>query len=314
MLWLFPAPGKCGAVGVIRAAQYTDPVTYHGEGAVWSDTWGGLRCVDMLCGDVLDIPAAGDVVRHRLGSIAAMIRPCGDGLSIVAIERRVALWNERRGTIENLTGPLVGEGSRLNEGTCAPDGSLLIGSLSYDQQPGGGSLFKVGASGESHTVLPSVSISNGIGFSPGGDRAYYVDSALGTIDAFTVTGSGDLSERRTLVHIPAEDGTPDGIWVDEDGGVWAAMYGGHSVRRYLPDGRLDEVVHVPARQVTSCTFGGPDLSTLYITTSRENLADGEDLLAGSLFSADVGIRGLPVTPFHFDPTAHSQSLLERDNR
>jgi sugar lactone lactonase YvrE len=84
------------------------------------------------------------------------------------------------------------------------------------------------------------------------------------------------------------------LTVDEEGGVWVALYGGGAVRRYTPDGVLDEVIEVAAKQVTTCTFGGQDHSQLFITTSREGLRDGEDPLAGSLFRSVVGVAGLPV--------------------
>jgi sugar lactone lactonase YvrE len=87
------------------------------------------------------------------------------------------------------------------------------------------------------------------------------------------------------------------LTVDEEGGVWVALYGGGAVRRYTPEGVLDEVIEVPAKQVTACTFGGSDLDQLFITTSREGLGGGEDALAGSLFRSAVGVAGLPVREF-----------------
>jgi sugar lactone lactonase YvrE len=87
------------------------------------------------------------------------------------------------------------------------------------------------------------------------------------------------------------------VTVDEEGGVWVALYGGGAVRRYTPDGVLDEVIEVAAKQVTACTFGGSSLDQLFITTSREGLEPGEDPLAGSLFRAAVGVAGLPVREF-----------------
>ena len=85
--------------------------------------------------------------------------------------------------------------------------------------------------------------------------------------------------------------------VDEEGGVWVALANGGAVRRYTPAGVLDEVIEVPAKKVTACTFGGPNLDELFITTSREGLEPGEDPLAGSLFRAEVGVAGLPVREF-----------------
>lgn len=283
---------------MILAEQFSEPLTYHGEGAVWSATWAALRCVDMFAGDILQFTARGEASRHHIGTLAAMIRPTADPtVSVIAREHDVVLWNESTDAIEVLASALAKEGTRLNEGGCTPQGNLLIGSVAAGAQPGGGQLLHVAASGATNVVLPSVTVSNGIGYSPDGTRAYYADSPTRRVDILTVTESGALIERRPFASLAPSVGAPDGLWVDEDGGVWVAVFGGGRVQRYRADGTMDDAVHVPAQQVTSCTFGGPDLSTLYLTTSRENLPDDADPLAGSVFSAAVGIRGLPVAPF-----------------
>src|SRR3712207_658762 len=117
------------------------------------------------------------------------------------------------------------------------------------------------------------------------------------IDVFDYDGEAGLTGRRPFVTVPEEDGLPDGLTVDRDGGVWVALYGGSSVRRYGADGALEEVLELPVTQVTACTFGGPDLEELYITTSRETVPDGEQPQAGSLFIARPGTGGRPVVPF-----------------
>ena len=85
--------------------------------------------------------------------------------------------------------------------------------------------------------------------------------------------------------------------MDADGGLWVALADRGEVWHLTSDGVHDEVVEVPVGKVTACTFGGPDLDQLFITTSREGVPPGEDPLAGSLFRADVGVRGLPVREF-----------------
>ena len=110
----------------------------------------------------------------------------------------------------------------------------------------------------------------------------------------------DRSVRRVLDNVTVSNGldwSPDGLTVDSAGAVWVALYGGGEVRCYGPDGALADVVKVPASNVTACTFGGPRLDRLYITTSREGLAPGDEPLAGSLFVADVGVTGRPVREF-----------------
>jgi sugar lactone lactonase YvrE len=76
-----------------------------------------------------------------------------------------------------------------------------------------------------------------------------------------------------------------------------AMWGGSAVRRFTPDGRLDGVVELPVGQITACTFGGPELDELFITTSHENLPDDVDPQAGAIFRFRPGVRGLPVLPY-----------------
>ena len=94
-----------------------------------------------------------------------------------------------------------------------------------------------------------------------------------------------------------DGGRPDGLTVDADGGVWTAVSNGGAVYRYSAEGVLEEKLAVPARKVTACTFGGEHLDQLFITTSQENVDTREDPLAGSLFRADVGVKGLPVRLF-----------------
>jgi sugar lactone lactonase YvrE len=143
-----------------------------------------------------------------------------------------------------------------------------------------------------HLVHDGLTISNGIGWAPDGSTAYYVDSGTQRIDVCTA----DLSERRAFVTIAESTGTPDGLTVDAEGGVWVAIWGGSAVHRYSPDGELDQVVTLPVAQVSSCAFGGDDLGTLYITTSAEGLSDPEPG-AGALFAVRPGTTGQPTLPF-----------------
>lgn len=296
---------------MIDAEQRTDPICYHGEGAVWAQAWGGLRCVDMLHGEVLIFDDDFSVRRRHVGDVVAMIRPVFPGTSVVARGRDIALWDERNDSISVLAIPPTPSDGRLNEGGCAPDGSLLIGSMTPCPPSGRNSLFHYSGHGRC-VAAAGVSVGNGVGFSPDGRFAYFVDSPAHGVDILTVTDSGHFAERRRFVDIDPGLGSPDGLWVDEQGGVWVAMYGGGRVQRYAVDGRPDLVVSVPARQVTSCTFGGPDLTTLYITTSRENIRQGEDPLAGSIFAAEVGIRGLPVLCAR-NPRSWTDSLATAPN-
>ena len=137
--------------------------------------------------------------------------------------------------------------------------------------------------------------SNGLGWSPDNRFAYYIDSATQRIDVFDYNlAGGEFAHRRTLVQIPPADGIPDGLTVDADGGIWVALHGGGAVRRYLPTGELDDEIVLPVSSPTACTFGGPGLRLLYITTSSLGLVPGREPAAGSVFVCEPGVIGLPV--------------------
>jgi sugar lactone lactonase YvrE len=279
----------------MRAEQVTGPVAYHGEGPVWSQRWGGLRWVDMLAGDVLSLDEGGSVRRHHVGTIAAAVRPRAGGGAVIAVERGFALEGPD-GTVMTLDPVWDDESVRMNEGGCDPDGRFWCGSMAYDKRAGAAALYRLDPDGSAHRVLDGVTISNGLEWSPDGSLAYYDDTATGRVDVFDYDLAAGLTGRRPFVELDGGE-RPDGLTVDSEGGVWVALNGSGVVRRYRPDGVLDEVVELPTAQVTACTFGGPGLDQLFITTSREGMAPDEDPVAGSLFRADVGLRGLPVREF-----------------
>jgi len=280
----------------IRSEQLTDPIAYHAEGPVWSERWGGLRWVDMLAGDVLSLAADGSIARRHVGGVAACVRPRRGGGAVIGIERGFALA-EPDGLLTPLGELWSDEGVRMNEGGCDPDGRFYCGSMAYDERPGAGALYRLDPDGSTHLIHAGLTISNGLDWSPDGARAFYVDTATQRIDIVDYETGAGLARPRPFVEIDADLGAPDGLAVDREGGVWVALYGGSAVHRYGPDGGLDVVVEVGARQVTACALGGPDLDRLFITTSRENLEPGEDPLAGSLFTVEAGVCGQPVREF-----------------
>ena len=280
----------------MRAEQITEPVAYHGEGPVWSERWGGLQFVDMLAGDILSLADDGAVQRRHVGDVAAAIRPRSKGGSVIGIERGFAL--------ENIDGTLIRQDElwtndrvRMNEGSCDPDGRFYCGSMSRDKRPGAGALYRLDPDLSVRVVLPGVTISNGLEWSRDGSRAYYNDTATFSVSVFDYDSHAGLTNRRVFVDLSAEGKRPDGLTVDEQGGVWVALSNGSAVRGYTVDGVLGEVVEVPVKKVTACTFGGPQLDQLFITTSKEGVDTATDPLAGSLFQAVVGVRGLPAREF-----------------
>ena len=281
----------------MRAEQVTGPVAYHAEGPVWSPSWGGLRWVDMLAGDVLALHEDGGIDRRDVGEVAACLRPRRGGGAVIAVERGFAL-EEPDGSLRRLEPLWSDPGVRMNEGGCDPDGRFYCGSMAYDKRPGAGSVYRLDPDGSVRVEWADVTISNGLEWSPDGSIAYYIDTPTGRVDVLDYDTDRGLTGRRPFVTPdPGQPGHPDGLTVDADGGVWVALYGGGAVHRYTPDGRLDEVVEVPTPRVTACTLGGAALARLFITTSAEEVDREADPLAGCLFAVDVGVRGRPVREF-----------------
>ena len=268
-------------------------VAYHGEGPVWSERWGGLRWVDMLRGDVLSLTADGTVDRSHVAGVVAALRPRRGGGAVLGIERGFA-WRARTARSQTSAKLWTDEHVRMNEGACDPDGRFYCGSMAYDKKPGAAALYRLDPDRSVHVVLEKVTVSNGLDWSPDGSFAYYNDTHTGRVDIFDYESDAGLSGRRPFVETGAR---PDGLTVDAEGGVWVALSNANAVHRYTANGVLDEVVELPVTKVTACTFGGARLDELFITTSREGLDPGMEPKAGSLFRAEVGVRGLPVREF-----------------
>jgi sugar lactone lactonase YvrE len=271
-----------------------------GEGPTWDIGNGSLVWVDILgnavhrfrpgpgTDEVIDVPQHVGAAKPRTnGGLVLNLRD-GIGLLEPGGELRWLVYWAR-------------EGMRGNDAAVDPAGRLWAGTMRYDQAPGGGFLARIASTGRAHVVLPSVSVSNGIGFSPDERLMYYVDSPTRRIDVFDFDlATGDITGRRPFAKVEGTDGVPDGLCVDADGCVWVAVNGGGQVRRYTVDGVLDRVVDVPARQVSACCFGGDDLTDLFVTTGREGFAEqqaAEQPLAGSLFVAPGITAGLATPRF-----------------
>ena len=284
----------------MHADRLTESLCHHAEGPYWSETWDGLRWVDMLAGDMLHLNADGTARRLPTPSpVVACVRPAADGGAVLALEKGFGL-EDADGSIRALP-PLWDEDVRMNEGAIAPDGSFLCGSMAYDQRPGAAAMWRLMPDGTTTQQFGDLTISNGLAFTADGTRAFYIDTPTGRVDLFDWSDADGLVERRPFADLSGEDGGPDGLCLDAEGRVWVAMFGGSQVLGLDERGGVAERISVGARQVTACTFGGEDRGTLFITTSRENLADGDDPAAGSLFSVRPGVVGPAEENLFGDP-------------
>jgi sugar lactone lactonase YvrE len=284
---------------MVRAIQVTESCTHHGEGPFWDSRVGRLFFVDMLVGVVAEWDTSGSVERHVVGDVAAVVRARARGGYVLAVERGFAFASDDFSVVETLPPVFADETVRMNDGGCDPQGRFYCGSMAYAETPGAGTLFRLNPDLSVERVLTGVTISNGLQWSCDGSSVYYSDTATGRVDLFDFDAdTGAFGGRRPFVEVDSAKGAPDGLAIDEEDGLWVALWGGGAVHRYDSQGRLSEVVELPVPKVTACTFGDSDGRTLYITTSRLGMSAEEFPEAGALFSVRVGVRG--AAPYAFN--------------
>ncbi len=150
-----------------------------------------------------------------------------------------------------------------------------------------GDCFRIDGEGRGTLLYGGVSLTNGIGFSPDGRRIYHSDTARELVLVHELDEAGRANPR-TPIRVA---GSPDGLAIDAEGGIWVALYSAGAVARFKPDGSPDRLIEVPARAVTSLCFGGPDLRDLYVV-SADNTDDPKRL--GSIFRTRSDVAGLPA--------------------
>ncbi len=301
------APGR--AASGIRCVVEASALL--GEAPYWSGRDQALTWVDMLGPSIQRwSPAPGAASGGMPGAaveswpmprLTSLAVPRRGGGFLLAQPSGLRLVDHERGQDEPFVHPEASRpGNRYNDGKCDPRGRLWIGTLDPTGQPGRGSLLRVDPDGTHERIDTGFTVANGIGFAPDGRTLYFAESAGRTLFAYDLDlRRGAASRRRTFVAWP-EGVKPDGIAVDEEGGVWVAIWDGWRVERWSHDGRLLRTVRLPVPRPTSVAFGGRSLDRLYVTTARVRL--GPDALAsaplsGSVFEMAPGVRGTPVALF-----------------
>jgi sugar lactone lactonase YvrE len=276
----------------------TGPDDLLAEGPWWDDAAGMLVWVDIRGRAVRSwAPGTAEVRSRELPSEVSFALPCADGRRVVAqVDRLVLDDGEQLSPLCEIDSG--NEHTRLNDATCDAHGRLWVGTYSTRGEPEAG-LYLVTADGAVRPVLSGLIASNGVGFLPDGAVLFATDTGRARIDRFRVSEDGTaLEPAGTLMTAGDGDGCPDGLTVDADGGIWTAMWGGGSVRHYSADGTLLRQIDLPVTYPTSVALGGPDLSTLFVTTSRHHLADpASEPWAGAVLALETEVAGQPVHRF-----------------
>ena len=274
-----------------------------GESTIWVDEEQALYFVDGSRGRLLrysESQGTSEVYRHD-GVIGFIAHRRGGGF-IAGMDNKLYLLDTAAGTALEVACPEPQlRNSQFNDGKVDSNGCLWAGTLHRECAEPVGSLYRVQKDFSCKAVDQGYLCTNGPAFSPGGRILYHTDSMRRTIYQFDLDlGAGAVFNRRVFVTFDERDGLPDGMTVDRDGRLWVAHFGGGRVTAFTPDGGIDDVVWVPAPNVTTCAFGGPNGTTLFIATSRGWMTQAQLLdapLAGGLFACEGLARGIPAVAF-----------------
>jgi sugar lactone lactonase YvrE len=225
------------------------------------------------------------------------------GRMIAATAAGLQTFDPGNGSLKPISNPEAHlPDNRFNDGACDARGRFWAGSMDDMEAAPTGDLYRLDPDGQVKRFQAGFVITNGIRWTADGKKLYVVDSAARTIweHAFDLE-KGLPGTRRIFAKLAEEDGWPDGLCVDAENHVWGAHWGAGRITRYRPDGTIERTIAFLAPNVTSCCFGGPDFETLFVTTARIGLSEGQlalNPLSGGLFAVtDLGIRGFAANRF-----------------
>ncbi|QIG46757.1 SMP-30/gluconolactonase/LRE family protein [Nordella sp. HKS 07] len=283
-----------------------------GEGVFWCPQEQAAYWLDVPMPSVLHrfVPSTG---RHDSWPMPEMITAMAkraDGSLLVASQGGINFFDPKTGKLNRKVAPEADQPlNRSNDGAPDARGRFWMGTMMNNLGPAGEDMPITAASGalwciqpdlSARKVISDIKITNGVVWNPQSSVLYVADSALQIIYAYDFDlERGTVANRREFSAIK-DLGYPDGAAVDSEGYLWSARWEGHCVARLAPDGTVDQVVTIPAVQVTSCAFGGADLKTLYVTSAHQGLRP--ELAArypqqGSLFAFEAPVTGLPRPRF-----------------
>ncbi len=283
-------------------APFLDCTAELGEGLLWHPELGTLWWVDITRHLIAEWNPATQQRRqwHMNQTVSALV-PAPGGQLLAILADGIYRFDPTTGVPTFLVCPPEHDAQRLrfNDAKCDPQGRLWAGTLAHDGVPGQARLYRIDADGSTHVMLEGVDLANGLAWSPAGDTFYFVDSLKRNVQAFDFDGTtGNLSRPRIALDLSAIPGVPDGCTIDTDGNLWIAHWDGARISRWNPTtGEHLGDLTLPVQQVTNCTFGGPDLDQLYITTAACGLTEEQQRaqpLAGRLFTAPPATTGYPA--------------------
>jgi sugar lactone lactonase YvrE len=287
------------------------PASVLGESPLWHPVEQALYWCD-IAGFTLNRfdPASGQQAHWTFSTEVASCAAMRDGGMLLAMRDGLWRFDTRSGERTPLAAaPYDTALERFNDGKCDPQGRFWVGTIYEPRKPALAALYCF-SGGTLQRVADDVTVSNGLAWSPDGRTMYWSDTTSHTVFAMDFDGaSGRPGPRRVFARFPLKQpeqdlatygGRPDGAAVDREGAYWSAMFEGQRLLRLSPAGEVLAELKLPVRCATMPCFGGADLKTLYVTTSREKRPADElaqQPLAGRVLAFRVDVPGLPATLF-----------------
>jgi sugar lactone lactonase YvrE len=272
-----------------------------GEAPAWSIEQGALFWVDIEKQTINRFdPARGTNRVWPIGAIPGCFA-FRKGGAVIATNRGYYDFDFATGALARICdAPFDPDVFRFNDGKVDRQGRFWVGSIPFAFKidgPGEGTFYCYEA-GRVRPGIEGIKVPNGTAFSPDGTTMYRAESMDRYILAYDYDpASGTPSNPRVFATMPDGFGIPDGATVDSEGCLWTAVPFGITgkVARFTPDGALDLQFDVPVLVPTMVTFGGPNMSTLYITSGRIEASLNRPVspLGGDIFAVETRFRGIP---------------------
>lgn len=277
----------------------TDHRDKLGESPQWNGATGELFWIDFFGPTIHRLGRDGrrtDWTLTRFSSIGSVVL-CEDGRLVVGANDGLYFFDPKTDAVAPFADPNQGRPDILyNDAKVDRHGNYWIGTCDAPEREPRGILHVLNRRGEWRIGDSGFAVCNGPTFSPRGDVLYFSDSVGRQSLAYDLDPeSGRLTRRRIFQKYTEADGLPDGCCVDREGCIWVALYDGGKVIRLSPDGERLDTLLLPARCITSCCLGGPELRTLFVTSGQA--ADGDEPAGGALFATEVDVPGLPEPLF-----------------
>jgi sugar lactone lactonase YvrE len=281
-----------------------------GEGVVWHAAHNAVYWTDINRFLIHRLNLADSSVRSWMFEepVTALCLTDREDVLEVVLGSSVILWEPGKDLRHDALFRLDGWPSvRLNDARPDPRGSLWAGSMRNNVNSDGSSgevggqdgiLVRIDPNGRATCFREKIGISNTLAWSPDHRHFYFGDTLANVIWVYDYDASnGAISNERPFLE-GFERGYPDGSAVDAEGYLWNCRFYGNCIVRVAPDGKIDRVVEMPVKNITTCTFGGTDLRTLFVTTASAEAPRG-DRLAGSLFAIRTDVKGQLENRFRF---------------